>query len=578
MLLRSLRDGSARNGSGLTDWAPSMILKIAAPYAFVLMFHVSHAAAQEAGPLEPAPMAVGPQSSIYTVDGLALGAKVPFGSAAYRQYRCVRSEKFEGFVWCTKTSDSRAARGPLKVWFSMLHAQNGIAVYVNRYHETVHWGANEIPEDIERYSKKIGERAHIVQLPARAGAPRGTIATWGKVVLEPITGDELRALAEGKPLGEGIALDFIGDFARSARQGLPIYRIAGGAGFVWAASFDERGRGTLRLSAVDASAYSPQAVPPTTVAPDEEATAVDQSSYSPQASPPPETTTPLPAVFPPGGVATEIDPPPLQPRETMPLPVTPLPPLATTAASNDEVARPLESAEPATNPKLDVGVDQVGGYVCRLVGFVSAKFCADYMSVRYFALLLIGLALVSGIAMVRLGPALKGNGRSTSLLLSEPSNHESDVKELSDLQNSSVIVAALQKPDSGKGGGISILARNPLTNEGDNFPEVTSICWACGGNMKTTDRFCSACGAPRTIYSQGTSQTSSSEILPDTAFCPNCGGKVSKALHVLTSTDRSQERNTVGATQPMELNPISEEPTIILPSSLSDSTSNLCST
>jgi two-component system, OmpR family, response regulator ChvI len=219
-------------GSALADCAPSMILKIAIPYALVLMFNVSHAAAQEAGRLEPVPMAVGPQSSLYSVDGLALGAKVAFGSAAYRQYRCVRSEKFEGFVWCTKTSNSREARG---VWFSMLHAQNGIAVYVNRYQEPVHWGANEIPEDIQRYSKKIGEQPHIVQLPTRAGAPRGTIATWGKVVLEPITGDELRALAEGKPLGEGIALDFIGDFARSARQGLPLYRIAGGAGFVWAA-------------------------------------------------------------------------------------------------------------------------------------------------------------------------------------------------------------------------------------------------------------------------------------------------------------------------------------------------------
>jgi hypothetical protein len=168
-----------------------MILKLAIPYALVLMFNVSHAAAQDTGRREPVPMTVGPQSSPYSVDGLALGAKVAFGSAAYRQYRCVRSEKFEGFVWCTKTNDNREARGPFKVWFSMLHAQNGVAVYVNRYQEPVHWGANEIPEDIQRYSKKIGEQPHIVQLPTRAGAPRGTIATWGKVVLEPITGDEL---------------------------------------------------------------------------------------------------------------------------------------------------------------------------------------------------------------------------------------------------------------------------------------------------------------------------------------------------------------------------------------------------
>ena len=168
--------------------------------------------------------------------------------------------------------------------------------------------------------------------------------------------------------------------------------------------------------------------------------------------------------------------------------------------------------------------------------------------------------------MVRLGPALKGNGRSTPLLLSEPSNHGGDVIELPDLE--SVIVAAPQKADAGKGGRISTLARSPLfkramTDQGDNFPGVTPICWACGGNMKATDRFCSACGAPKTIYSQGTSQTSSLEILPDTPFCPNCGGKISNALQVLTSTDRSQEPNTTCATQPKELSPISEEPTIL---------------
>jgi hypothetical protein len=421
-----------------------MILKLAIPYALVLMFNVSHAAAQDTGRREPVPMTVGPQSSLYSVDGLALGAKVAFGSAAYRQYRCVRSEKFEGFVWCTKTSNNREARGPFKVWFSMLHAQNGVLVYVNQYQEPAHWGANEIPEDIQRYSKEIGEQPHIVQLPTRAGAARGTIATWGKVVLEPITGDELRALAEGKPLGEGIALDFIGDFSRSARQGLPVYRLAGGAGFVWAASFDERRRGTLRFTAVDASAYSPQALrPPSVAAVAPEAAAVDPSSSSPQALPPPETSPPLLSVIPSGGVATAVEPllsPPetLPPHETRPplLAVLPpsgvatavesslpspqtlpahetTPPLVTAAGSNDEKIAPLGVTEPERiNSKLDVGVDQVGVYVCRLVGSVGAiylqqRFCADPSPVRYFVLLLIGLALVSGVAMMRLASHLQ---------------------------------------------------------------------------------------------------------------------------------------------------------------------------
>jgi hypothetical protein len=257
-----------------------MMRKLTIPCGTALLLNVSQAVAQDAGwrdpayvvaqnsrgllntfsgtaPSIPVAMTISPQSPLYSVDGLALGAKVAFGSAAYRQYQCVRSEMFEGFVSCTKASNNREARGPFKVWHSVMHAQDGTAVYLNRYQEPAYWGANEVSDDIQRYSKKFGQEPQIVQLPTQPGHPRGTIATWGLVVLEPITGDELRALAEGRPLGKGIAIDFIGDFARSARQGLPVYHLRGGAGFVWAASHDERGRGTLRFSAVDASAYSP---------------------------------------------------------------------------------------------------------------------------------------------------------------------------------------------------------------------------------------------------------------------------------------------------------------------------------
>src|SRR5215475_1354749 len=51
-------------------------------------------------------------------------------------------------------------------------------------------------------------------------------------------------------------------FTQSARPGLLIYRLAGGAGFVWVASYNQSGRGTLRFSAVDASTYSPQELTP----------------------------------------------------------------------------------------------------------------------------------------------------------------------------------------------------------------------------------------------------------------------------------------------------------------------------
>jgi hypothetical protein len=87
------------------------------------------------------------------------------------------------------------------------------------------------------------------------------LATWGKVVLEPLDSESLKILAEERrPTTKGYLMDFIGNFARSAKEGLPVYRLSGGAGFVWVASYDQKGRGTLRLSAVNASEISPQPV------------------------------------------------------------------------------------------------------------------------------------------------------------------------------------------------------------------------------------------------------------------------------------------------------------------------------
>jgi hypothetical protein len=524
----------------------------------------------------PATSAIDPQASLYSVDGLTLGTKVAFGSAAYRQYQCVRSEKFEGFVWCTKAGNDREARGPFKVWFSLLHARDGTAVYVNRYQEPAYWGANEIPDDIQRYSKKIGEQPHIVQLPTRPGEPRGTIATWGKVVLEPIVGDELRALAADKPVDKGIALDFIGDFTRSARQGLPVYRLAGGPGFVWAASYDERGRGSLRFSAVDASAYSPQTLPPNVTtpppvaaaAPDEKAAAFDPSSSSPQILPPRETTPAPAAVLPPGG-ATAVDPSLSSPQAlpgretTVAPPIAPLPPNGRAAAANNEKTARLGGTEPEpTNPKLDVG-GQVGAYVCRLIGSVGATYlqrnlCADPVRISYFMLVLVGIALVSGAAKVSLATALKGNSPSTTLFPSAPSTDATmPDKQLQDPQNSSIIVSANQKANEGQSGVITA-----LTDQTNNSREVTANCRACGAELNATDRFCSACGAPKKSHSQVNCQTCSVELPSDAAFCPNCGAKVSDVQTVPKRTVllKAGEGQTTSAERPTDRSPETQQP------------------
>jgi hypothetical protein len=73
--------------------------------------------------------------------------------------------------------------------------------------------------------------------------------------------DSIKMLAEGRSPKRGYLIDFIGNFARSAKEGLPIYRISGGAGFLWLGSFDPIGRGILRFAAVDPSASHTSPLP-----------------------------------------------------------------------------------------------------------------------------------------------------------------------------------------------------------------------------------------------------------------------------------------------------------------------------
>ena len=196
--------------------------------------------------------------SAYAVGSLALGARVQ-SDRSYRAYQCNPSDQFEGFIWCQKTRKERERRGSFSASYTILHSLDGTVVYANRYQEPAFWAPNEVNEDIESYSLKFGEQPRIITMPRRPGLPEGILAMWGKVVLDPLDSESLKLLAEGRrPTKKGYFIDFIGNFARSAKEGLPVYRLSGGPGFVWVASYDQKGRGTLRFSALDASATSPQ--------------------------------------------------------------------------------------------------------------------------------------------------------------------------------------------------------------------------------------------------------------------------------------------------------------------------------
>ncbi len=96
-----------------------------------------------------------------------------------------------------------------------------------------------------------------VTAPPVAGAPHTLMAIWGEVSLRPLDRARLADLAAGRDVRAGILTDHIGNFQRSASTGLPVYQVTGGAGYVWAASWDQAGRGTLRFLTIDASRLAP---------------------------------------------------------------------------------------------------------------------------------------------------------------------------------------------------------------------------------------------------------------------------------------------------------------------------------
>ena len=155
-------------------------------------------------PERQGPQPTSSQRSPYAVGDVALGATVQSKSSVYREYKCVPSDQFDGFTWCQKTRKGGERRGSFTAIYSILRSPEGAAVYVNRYQEPAFFGGSEADDDIQRYSHKIGETPRITKMPYRAGFPNGILASWGKVELEPLDNDSIKALAEGRrPITKG---------------------------------------------------------------------------------------------------------------------------------------------------------------------------------------------------------------------------------------------------------------------------------------------------------------------------------------------------------------------------------------
>ena len=278
----------------------------------------------------------------YAVDGVAVGTQLNFDSASYREYKCSPSDQFDGLTWCQKTRSDKERRRSYIAAYSLLHSRDGNILYINRTQEPTFFNPKEVEVNIQRYSRKIGESPRIMKMPHRGSLPDGLIAVWGKITLEPLDQESIKTLADGKNPRKGFLIDYLRDFTRSAKQGLPIYRIDGGPGFIWAASFDQKERGTLRLAAVELSGFSPASNPAPVL--------VETTAQTPASDPAPvlvETTAQIPA----------SDPAPVLVQTTAQTPASdPAPVVVQATAQTDQEQLPSELSQTVENLRADLAI------------------------------------------------------------------------------------------------------------------------------------------------------------------------------------------------------------------------------
>jgi len=239
-----------------------------------------------------------------------------------------------------------------------LHSRDGNILYINRSQEPAFFNAKEAEVNIQRYSRKIGESPRIMKMPHRGSLPDGLIAVWGKIMLEPLDQESIKILADGKGPRKGLLIDFLGNFARSAKEGLPIYRIDGGPGFIWAASFDQKERGTLRLAAVELSGFSPSSDPAPVL--------VQTTAQTPPSDPAPvlvQTTAqtppsdPAPAVVQATAQTSPSDPAPVVVQATAQTPPSdPAPVVVQVTAQADQEQLPSELNQTVGHLQADLAI------------------------------------------------------------------------------------------------------------------------------------------------------------------------------------------------------------------------------
>jgi hypothetical protein len=128
--------------------------------------------------------------------------------------------------------------------------------YVKRESRPAAFADEEIQTERRRLTEKYGAPVREMPLRDRDGVATGTLVLWGKLQLRELDRERRSAIESGAPVRQEFLVDYLDDVRRSIRQGMPVYRLSGGPGYLWLAASNARGKGHVRFLAIDPGALT----------------------------------------------------------------------------------------------------------------------------------------------------------------------------------------------------------------------------------------------------------------------------------------------------------------------------------
>ena len=166
----------------------------------------------------------------------------------------------------SRTTPKSRKFGPETIWMSVFRSETNAAVEITEAIDPAFFQQGDAEREIQRLSRDFGQQARVIAADLTSGG-RAIVAVWGAVALTALDAASMDALRRGVPVHNGLLMGVLGDPRASARLGLPVYSLGGGAGFIWSADYNSSGKGVLRIIAVDASALNSPAQPQPVVPP-----------------------------------------------------------------------------------------------------------------------------------------------------------------------------------------------------------------------------------------------------------------------------------------------------------------------